>query len=98
MNSINLLAVPKFPTRSLPAPPAAAPLDPVAAELSTAPWYGPVDRKEAEMLVRRLGRDGGFLVRDSKHGGPDSPFTLTLFNQVRLHHELWLGTEYCPGN
>ena len=28
--------------------------------------------------------DGGFLVRNSKHGGANSPFTLTVFNQGRV--------------
>ena len=33
------------------------------------------------MLVNK---NGGFLVRDSKHGGVDSPFTLTVFHDHKL--------------
>ena len=31
-----------------------------------------------------MNSDGGFLVRSSKHGGPDSPFTLSVYNQGRV--------------
>ena len=31
-----------------------------------------------------VNKNGGFLVRDSKHGGTDSPFTLTVFNENRI--------------
>ena len=31
-----------------------------------------------------MDRDGGFLVRDSKHGGANSPFTLTVYNNGKV--------------
>ena len=31
-----------------------------------------------------MNTNGGFIVRDSKHGGINSPFTLTVFNQGRV--------------
>ena len=32
-------------------------------------------------LSLSVNSNGGFLVRESKHGGANSPFTLTVFNQ-----------------
>ena len=34
------------------------------------------------MLI--VNKNGGFLVRDSKHGGAESPYTLTVFNEGKL--------------
>ena len=31
-----------------------------------------------------VGQNGCFLVRDSRHGGADSPLTLTLFNNDKV--------------
>ena len=31
-----------------------------------------------------MNRDGGFVVRDSKHGGQDSPYTLTVHNNNKV--------------
>ena len=31
-----------------------------------------------------MNRDGGFVVRDSKHGGADSPYTLTVHNNNKV--------------
>ena len=31
-----------------------------------------------------VNRDGGFVVRDSKHGGQDSPYTLTVHNNNKV--------------
>ena len=31
-----------------------------------------------------VNRDGGFVVRDSKHGGADSPYTLTMHNKNKV--------------
>ena len=31
-----------------------------------------------------VNRDGGFMVRDSKHGGADSPYTLTVHNNNKV--------------
>ena len=51
-----------------------------------------------------VNKNGGFLVRDSKHGGADSPYTLTVFNEgrvfninIRVKHasHVALGKEKC---
>ena len=67
--------------------------------MSGEPWYKPVDRKTAEEMVKKgkrtfvntltffsvpVGKNGCFLVRDSIHGGVDSPLTLTLFNNDKV--------------
>jgi len=57
---------------------------PSCLEVSGQPWYKPVDRKTAEEMVRKVGQNGCFLVRDSRHGGADSPLTLTLFNNDKV--------------
>ena len=31
-----------------------------------------------------VNRDGRFVVRDSKHGGVDSPYTLTVYNNNKV--------------
>ena len=31
-----------------------------------------------------VNKDGGFVVRDSKHGGQDSPYTLTVYNNNKV--------------
>ena len=59
-----------------------------------------MDRKTAEEMVRKgdlgriicafqhfslvVGQNGCSLVRDSRHGGADSPLTLTLFNNDKV--------------
>ena len=68
-------------------------------QVSGEPWYKPVDRKTAEEMVKKgkrtfvntftffsvpVGKNGCFLVRDSIHGGVDSPLTLTLFNNDKV--------------
>merc|ERR1711974_295625 len=57
---------------------------PSCLEVSGEPWYKPVDRKTAEEMVKKVGENGCFLVRDSRHGGVDSPLTLTLFNNDKV--------------
>jgi len=57
---------------------------PSCLEVSGEPWYKPVDRKAAEEMVKQVGENGCFLVRDSRHGGADSPLTLTLFNNNKV--------------
>jgi len=52
--------------------------------LSQHPWYQAIDRRRAEQLVKQLNRDGGFVVRDSKHGGQGSPYTLTVYNNNKV--------------
>ena len=31
-----------------------------------------------------MNKNGGFIVRDSIHGGAESPFTLTVFNEGKV--------------
>jgi len=31
-----------------------------------------------------VNKDGGFVVRDSKHGGQDSPYILTVYNNNKV--------------
>ena len=54
-----------------------------------------------------VNRDGGFVVRDSKHGGVDSPYTLTVYNnnkvfniniRIRLDGKIALGKEKLEEN
>ena len=51
-----------------------------------------------------MNKNGGFLVRDSKHGGVDSPYTLTVLNEGRVFNinirvkqdgHMALGKEKC---
>ena len=51
-----------------------------------------------------VNKNGGFLVRDSKHGGVDSPYTLTVLNEGRVFNinirvkqdgHMALGKEKC---
>jgi len=57
---------------------------PSCLEVEGRPWYRRVDRKKAEELVREGRADGCFVVRDSRHGGEDSPLTLTLYNTGKV--------------
>ena len=34
--------------------------------------------------LKIVNKNGGFIVRDSKYGGADSPFTLTVFNEGKV--------------
>jgi len=53
-------------------------------ELKIQPWYKSWDRKKAEQMLLKLNKNGGFIVRDSIHGGAESPFTLTVFNEGKV--------------
>jgi len=48
------------------------------------PWYKICDRKSAENLLLKMNKNGAFLVRDSKHGGANSPFTLSVLNHGKV--------------
>ena len=39
---------------------------------------------ESKKILLIVNKNGGFLVRDSKHGGAESPYTLTVFNEGKL--------------
>eukprot|EP00090_Calanus_glacialis_P019699 TRINITY_DN30207_c0_g1_i9.p1 TRINITY_DN30207_c0_g1~~TRINITY_DN30207_c0_g1_i9.p1 ORF type:complete len:747 (-),score=240.74 TRINITY_DN30207_c0_g1_i9:43-2283(-) len=56
----------------------------LTSPLSAYPWYQSIDRRRAEQLIKQLNRDGGFVVRDSKHGGADSLYTLTVHNNNKV--------------
>lgn len=64
-------------------------------------WYvGSVTRREAEASLRRLGKDGSFLVRDSTRQSSLQPFTLMVLFQHKVYniqiqvqdHKYLLGT------
>jgi len=76
----------RYPQRALPLPPSESNshIEKKTSPLIPFPWYINVDRRTAERIVRQLDRDGGFLVRDSKHGGANSPFTLTVYNNGKV--------------
>jgi len=76
----------RYPQRALPLPPSesSSHIEKKTSPLIPFPWYINVDRRTAERIVRQLDRDGGFLVRDSKHGGANSPFTLTVYNNGKV--------------
>jgi len=75
----------KFSDRSLPSPPTVAEsVSTPWSEVDRQPWYQDTDRNTAHLLLNQMNSDGGFLVRSSKHGGPQSPFTLSVYNQGRV--------------
>jgi hypothetical protein len=50
-------------------------------------WYiGVNSREQAEKIVKRDGQNGSFVVRNSQHGGPGMPYTLTIFHQGYIFH------------
>ena len=64
-------------SRPLPATP---PL-PIKENLNNYPWFQDISRADAENSVSLGNKDGTYLVRRSKNGGPQAPFTLTLYFQ-----------------
>ncbi|CAK6980054.1 lymphocyte cytosolic protein 2a [Scomber scombrus] len=82
----------RSPFRS-PQPAAAQELDPY--------WYvGRVTRGQAEGCLKRVNKDGAYLVRDSTRQQPNQPFTLMVFYQDKVYniqirqqnHNFLLGT------
>ncbi|XP_053188195.1 lymphocyte cytosolic protein 2a [Scomber japonicus] len=82
----------RSPFRS-PQPAAAQDLDPY--------WYvGRVTRGQAEGCLKRVNKDGAYLVRDSTRQQPNQPYTLMVFYQDKVyniqirqqHHKFLLGT------
>ncbi|XP_013879614.1 lymphocyte cytosolic protein 2 isoform X2 [Austrofundulus limnaeus] len=50
-------------------------------------WYrGNVTRHEAEAALRRVNKDGAFIVRDSSQGSAEHPHTLMLLNQGKVYN------------
>lgn len=50
-------------------------------------WYvGQVSRGEAERCLRRVNRDGTFLVRDSSNRSSNQPYTLVVLYQDKVYN------------
>ncbi|TRZ03822.1 hypothetical protein DNTS_027810 [Danionella cerebrum] len=50
-------------------------------------WYmGEISRSEAERYLRRVNRDGAFLVRDSSNRSYDQPYTLVVLFQDKVYN------------
>ncbi|XP_073680486.1 lymphocyte cytosolic protein 2a [Garra rufa] len=50
-------------------------------------WYmGQISRGEAESCLRRVNRDGTFLVRDSSNRSSDQPYTLVVLYQDKVYN------------
>ncbi|XP_016134219.1 lymphocyte cytosolic protein 2-like [Sinocyclocheilus grahami] len=50
-------------------------------------WYvGQVTRGEAESCLRRVNRDGTFLVRDSSNQSSNQPYTLVVLYQDKVYN------------
>lgn len=67
----------KVSLRPLPATPPMS----IKENLAKYPWFQDISREEAENSVSLGGKNGTYLVRRSKNGGPQAPFTLTLYFQ-----------------
>ncbi|XP_061596370.1 lymphocyte cytosolic protein 2a [Cololabis saira] len=83
--------------RSLPCPPATTSL---AQDLDPLWYVGKVTRGQAEGGLKRLRKDGAYLVRDSTRQLPNQPYTLMVFYQDKVfniqirqqNHNFQLGT------
>ncbi|XDV38949.1 hypothetical protein PO909_008259 [Leuciscus waleckii] len=50
-------------------------------------WYvGQISRGEAESCLRRVNRDGAFLVRDSSNRSSNQPYTLVVLYQEKVYN------------
>ncbi|TRY88813.1 hypothetical protein DNTS_015025 [Danionella cerebrum] len=50
-------------------------------------WYmGQISREEAKVSLRRVNKDGTFLVRDSSTGCTEQPYTLMVLHQQRVYN------------
>ncbi|XP_051537486.1 lymphocyte cytosolic protein 2-like [Myxocyprinus asiaticus] len=50
-------------------------------------WYvGKITRGEAESCLRRVNRDGAFLVRDSSNRSSNQPYTLVVLYQEKVYN------------
>ncbi|MCJ8740727.1 hypothetical protein PDJAM_G00062370 [Pangasius djambal] len=60
-------------------------LDPRGEQDMDPAWYvGQVTRGQAEGSLRRVNRDGAFLVRDSSKGSVTQPYTLMVLYQNKV--------------
>ncbi|XP_014870276.1 lymphocyte cytosolic protein 2a isoform X2 [Poecilia latipinna] len=67
---------------SRPPPPTTA-----ASEALDPNWYvGKVSRGQAEGCLKKVQRDGAYLVRDSTRQQPNQPFTLMVFYQDKVYN------------
>ncbi|XP_033834387.1 lymphocyte cytosolic protein 2a [Periophthalmus magnuspinnatus] len=70
---------PERPTFKPPPPSSTQDLDPL--------WYvGNVTRAEAEALLKELGKDGAFIVRDSSRQSAVQPYTLMVQYQNKVYN------------
>ncbi|XP_068437291.1 lymphocyte cytosolic protein 2 isoform X2 [Clinocottus analis] len=50
-------------------------------------WYGgKVTRRQAEVALREVNKDGAFVVRDSSKGSTEHPYTLMLLKQAKVYN------------
>uniref|UniRef100_UPI003AB03A5C lymphocyte cytosolic protein 2 n=1 Tax=Centroberyx gerrardi TaxID=166262 RepID=UPI003AB03A5C len=50
-------------------------------------WYGgQVTRRQAEVVLRQVNKDGAFVVRDSSKGLSEQPYTLMVLNQGKVYN------------
>ncbi|XP_030001574.1 lymphocyte cytosolic protein 2 [Sphaeramia orbicularis] len=50
-------------------------------------WYGgKVTRYEAEVALRKVNKDGAFLVRDSTKDSAEHPYTLMLLKEDKVYN------------
>lgn len=62
-----------------------SPSGPPGRDLRNYPWFHPVERRHAEVLLQKT-EDGTYLIRESKHGGSNNPLTLSLQFKGRMYH------------
>ncbi|XP_050948355.1 lymphocyte cytosolic protein 2a isoform X3 [Labeo rohita] len=81
------------PTRSLPAKLPDAMNDhrrsaraPQPQDMDPAWYVGQISRGEAESCLRRVNRDGTFLVRDSSNRSSNQPYTLVVLYQDKVYN------------
>ncbi|XP_064465905.1 lymphocyte cytosolic protein 2-like isoform X2 [Ornithodoros turicata] len=79
--------VPPSLTEAAPSPvPPPVPRIPVEEEtLESYPWFHDIEREQVDFYLRDR-EDGAYLVRVSKRGGDNNPYTLSIFYKDRIFH------------
>ena len=90
-NSGNPKIEKKVSLRPLPATPPMS----IKENLAKYPWFQDISREEAENSVSLGAKNGTYLVRRSKNGGSQAPFTLTLYFQGSTYN---LNIRHLPDN